>query len=1516
MWRPSLGNEGVSNGLWFTLQWSVSNVTVDGSFMFDPSGGTQGSEGFDGGGPFFIEGVLEELDVGTEWHFDSNTRQLYYASNSSTGAPPGLSGGAEMLEVVRTKVLVNISGTMARPVRNVTLQGLVFRDTAPTFLDRHELPSGGDWGLVHSAAVFAHGTQGLLVERCNFTRVDGQAVLLEGYHRDAVLRRNDMELIGSHAIVLWGKTSPCLDANCSRTLPDPAASGPDGRAGTQPIGTLIEGNVVRETGVYERHGTMFFSALAAMTRVSGNVFFNAARAAVNVNDGFGGGTWLDGNLIANAGRERNKDEGVINAWARQPYITNLRNGTDSTEPAVNRVSRNFLLGTYSPLLNVDTDDCASFWNVHDNFLAYGGYGRKGAITANDVKAFRNYFYWVPRATYAGGDGPAFSDQNGVFVNNTVVLSGGADPCAVPGGYASDCLVVKQPGLNMSVSSNSIRAAAYRSLTACGTTLAQWIAEGHDRGTTLGPLPATAEVIASARTILGLVPTPPPPPPAPAPAPTPLPQCTVWAHTVDAFYEPVPTNNLGQFAGLTVAAAQAWCCSECSCAGFSFARAPTNSTAAGGNAAAAPVTGSGYYKGYRLATVYKSAGVDGYAKPAAVPSNGPPKPKPPCPPAPPNPPACAHRGGNSACRSPFDPGAQEGVPLSFDCAMRAEAWEFAKATLPRRGAFKTVFDALQLQRCPNVTAPATKDVFVPPRFPTPAPTAVGTVIFVDAAAPAAGADGSEARPFATLEPAVIKAGSSPRGQPHGARNTTIVMKAGRYHTNVPAGIVLTSAHSGLTIQNFDGAEVAVSGTVPVPVTKDKWSVHDARTNTWRLDLAGWPELPAEAFGLRVGPARAVRARFPNGDPEVGTGYEMSALSLFPREHDPVNDTKTHGTGPEDWPGVFWLDEPEGGELPYGGANAGGTGRWSDFTGGICSGRQAPYGFWCSQNNTRSQFQGDFQAPYWMPGGFTFDPAASRISNWSRPAGAVFHLSADYFSVQCLVDSVDRNGTVRFDHSVGCDQGGPGGWVAHGWYAENVKEECDHPGEYFYDPAEPALYYTFNATDQPTGNEDFGLTVAKVIFNVSGTMADPVKGVTIRGLTIRDAALTFLGTTDADIHYIPSDADWVIQRSGAVLLEGTEGFVFEGNEVTKCDGNGLKLSNYNRDALIVSNEFSWIGDNAMSSFGSTGSCLYQNCSVELDYPSGVDGRAGNQPRYTRVVGNLVREVGMYQKQSGGWVQHLTAATHLESNVLMNGPHAAVDFNDGFGGGDRVVGNLMFNWNRQTIYHGVINVWERMPYISDVGMVRNFTKLPFNITSPASVPSRVQLESPDFYPAFDLAPPGTGSVVSPFRRIHNNFLIANYNSLAGVNLDDGGARALIFDNVLVYGQWGVGESCHQSQWVYGINNLYAYTTLAGFMISSEGPSPLGTRTFYVNSTFLNLRDSDWGQIDSYMNYFHQEHMNLTQWWNNSIHSPTGKRTGPMAKGGGNTFSTPMPDQRATELGRAILSPYPRSAPKRHRH
>lgn len=45
--------------------------------------------------------------------------------------------------------------------------------------------------------------------------------------------------------------------------------------------------------------------------------------------------------------------------------------------------------------------------------------------------------------------------------------------------------------------------------------------------------------------------------------------------------------------------------------------------------------------------------------------------------------------------------------------------------------------------------------------------------------------------------------------------------------------------------------------------------------------------------------------------------------------------------------------------------------------------------------------------------------------------------------------------------------------------------------------------------------------------------------------------------------------------------------------------------------------------------------------------------------------------------------------------------INLNDGFGGGHRSSGNLIFNMVRETCDHGCINSWDRLPLLSDVGI-----------------------------------------------------------------------------------------------------------------------------------------------------------------------------------------------------------------------
>lgn len=837
------------------------------------------------------------------------------------------------------------------------------------------------------------------------------------------------------------------------------------------------------------------------------------------------------------------------------------------------------------------------------------------------------------------------------------------------------------------------------------------------------------------------------------------------------------------------------------------------------------------------------------------------------------------------------GTRPGVARSFDCEVRQHAFAFARATLPERGSFRTAFEALQLQAC-GLTVPHAYDHYFPPRFGDPG---VGLTFHVDSSATVEG-DGSATRPFRTLEAAIGSAGARPGPK-------TVLLRAGTYNT---AGVTLTAAHSDLTIRNADGADVVISGAVPVANAKHKWSLHEPSTNTWRLDLSG--QGIATEYGLRVEGARAIRAKYPNGDPERapalceipwngsiaspgvylnGSGVSEDIPTYFPRHHE--GEAVEYWARPTDWPGVAWheadADHPR---------SIGGFGPFFYAAEGVCSGRRPSHGYWCSPRNPRGALG---QHPIDPPGGFYYDRVLPQAAKYARPQGAVFHArggSMPYFSYMCLVKNIS-DGKVHFDASLGCDQGGPTPdqpGKAWDWFIENVKEECDSPGEYFYDAEEEALYYTFNSSRTPTGAERLALVRTKVLINISGTRDAPVRNVRIEGLTLRDAALTYLGSSDADVHWLPSEGDWALQRSGAISIEGAVNVTVDRCQLTRCDGNGIFIGGYARDVRITRNDFNWLGESAMAAFGWTSRCLYANCSATLPDRVGPDGRGGDQPRGTLVAGNLVREIGVWQKQSSAWFQALAAATTLESNVIFNGPRAGVNFNDGFAGGDRVVGNLVFNMVRETVDHGTLNAWERGPYISDVGMVPS--------PGTAERPTAAELAA-GATPGFQRDASGRGSVLGQYRTLAHNFLLGTYNVNSNLETDDGASRYLMHGNYFVFGSSATDFAMNAHR-LYQVGNVYAYpqSILTGWEPRGSAGPP-ATDCFVYNATFFLLGDHSVctgkfrdAMLDSSVLHTVANRSRLEE-------------CGPAATGTV-LLRPPMPDAAVTAAAKAALGRYPK--------
>jgi len=308
------------------------------------------------------------LDTPNEYYFDDDNSLLYYFYNGTTPPPTEF-----QLVATHLKTLISVVGTQHEPVEGLTIQGLNFVNTAYTYMDPHGVPSGGDWAMQRSGALFFEGTKFLTVNSCLFKRLDGNALMLSGYHRNATVSNSVFKWIGDSVMAAWGYTD-----------------GIDGTGGDQPRFTNIIGNMASEIGHFEKQASQWFQAKTAQTYIAKNIFFNGPRALININDGFGGGNEIVNNLLFNANRETS-DQGPFNSWDRLPFLTDILNGSPSLTPAYNDIHHNFMLCNYGSNMCIDNDDGSSYYHNHHNFEVYGGhksdFGGHNKYTYKTIMAF-------------------------------------------------------------------------------------------------------------------------------------------------------------------------------------------------------------------------------------------------------------------------------------------------------------------------------------------------------------------------------------------------------------------------------------------------------------------------------------------------------------------------------------------------------------------------------------------------------------------------------------------------------------------------------------------------------------------------------------------------------------------------------------------------------------------------------------------------------------------------------------------------------------------------------------------------------------------------------------------------------------------------------------------------------------------------------------------------------------------------------------------------------------------------
>ncbi|MDR1675569.1 MAG: DUF1565 domain-containing protein [Tannerella sp.] len=322
------------------------------------------------------------------------------------------------------------------------------------------------------------------------------------------------------------------------------------------------------------------------------------------------------------------------------------------------------------------------------------------------------------------------------------------------------------------------------------------------------------------------------------------------------------------------------------------------------------------------------------------------------------------------------------------------------------------------------------------------------------------------------------------------------------------------------------------------------------------------------------------------------------------------------------------------------------------------------------------------------------APERVKTWKNPAGGYLHAmhGSDWGDFHYRITGKDRKGNLSMEG--GWQNNRPSGLHAANRMVENIFEELDAPGEWFYDAGSSTLYY-YPLESEDVNGALFESPQIKCLIEFRGDISNPVRNITVEGIDLTQTLRTFMEPYEPLLR-----SDWTIYRGAAVFLEGTEHCSLKNCNVYNLGGNAVFFSNYNRHGEVSGSHFTRIGASAVCFVGDPGAVRSPSFAYPEFVPAAEIDRAhgpqsDNYPADCRVHDNLIHRIGLYEKQITGVELSMCRAITVSHNSIYDTPRAGINISEGTWGGHVLEFNDVFNTVRETGDHGSFNSWGRDRY-----------------------------------------------------------------------------------------------------------------------------------------------------------------------------------------------------------------------------
>ena len=319
------------------------------------------------------------------------------------------------------------------------------------------------------------------------------------------------------------------------------------------------------------------------------------------------------------------------------------------------------------------------------------------------------------------------------------------------------------------------------------------------------------------------------------------------------------------------------------------------------------------------------------------------------------------------------------------------------------------------------------------------------------------------------------------------------------------------------------------------------------------------------------------------------------------------------------------------------------------------------------------------------------APSRVKQWKHPETGYLHAMhrSDWGDFHYRITGKDDKNQLALEG--GWQNNRQSGLHPDNRMVENIFEELDAPGEWFFDTEESVFYY------YPIEGENMEKAVVetpqlKHLFEIRGTEADPVMNIRLDGLQLTQTMRTFMERYEPLLR-----SDWTIYRGAAVFMEGTERCSLSDCDLYNLGGNAVFFSKYNRNAEVSGSHFTNIGASAICFVGDPQCVRSPSFEYSLFVPFDLLDRekgpkGNNYPSNCVVKDNLIHKIGLFEKQITGIELSMSQSIIISHNSIYDTPRAGINVSEGTWGGHIIEYNDIFDTVKETGDHGSFNSWGR--------------------------------------------------------------------------------------------------------------------------------------------------------------------------------------------------------------------------------